>query len=30
MASDLEKGYSYLREQEAELLRKWVAAPYRA
>jgi hypothetical protein len=30
LAADLEAGYSYLRVQEAELLKKWLEAPYSA
>jgi hypothetical protein len=28
LASDLDEGYSYLREQETKLLKEWMAAPY--
>jgi hypothetical protein len=30
LAGDLDAGYSYLREQEAKLLKKWLDAPYSA
>jgi hypothetical protein len=28
LASDLDEGYSYLREQGTKLLKEWMAAPY--
>jgi hypothetical protein len=30
VSDDLDKGYSYLREQEAKLLKKWLQVPYSA
>lgn len=30
LAGDLDAGYSYLREQEAQLLKKWLEVPYSA
>ncbi len=30
LAGDLDAGYSYLREQEAKLLKKWLEVPYSA